>query len=369
MRVALEGNAFLGDQVDGGSAAFSASPFSPGAVFLAARDNLVVGAGSGFSFGPQEGTPAAHVEADLANNTIVDSVNDGIALSGLPGSHLTVRVANNVLAGSGGFGLDISTGGDLELNERANDFFENAAGTMPAPWSLGPGSRTDDPRFRAPQLLDYSLLPGSPLVDAGDDGSATTQALDANAALRIARGGVDIGAFEQPVDCSETATTSHPGRFGTAAAMIRDRLRATAFDSTHDDWQWVQVDFGCAGLFRGLRRFMSVDEFEADGARSFQGESVSTSVDGILWSQLPAASTWGWEEYVNYLPAHWHTVEYGWSAWLVALEPVPARYVRFHWDGNHDLLREVEILFHGEPPLFQDDFESADLSRWSDTGP
>lgn len=140
--------------------------------------------------------------------------------------------------------------------------------------------------------------------------------------------------------CTPSVTASHAGINGTIPANIFDRSTSTFFKTSHLDWQYVQIDLGCAIPFTGLRRSMT-----GSGSRLNEGEQIQISTNGTTWTQLTGPTTFGWNSYTNYganLHA-WRNVPYGWSAWLRPNTPSTIRYLRFHWDGNNDQLDEVQI--------------------------
>lgn len=150
-----------------------------------------------------------------------------------------------------------------------------------------------------------------------------------------------------PVErCSVVVTTSHTGQ-GTGA-LARDGNPETGFVSSHRDWQFLQVDFGCAGSFRGLRR-MLVGGSMGSTSRGLQGEGVAHSLDGQTWTTLTAATSSGWEGGVAYAPSAWHSLPIGWTPFIRPKSAVTARFVRFNWDGDGDSLREVDIDFAAAP--------------------
>ena len=143
--------------------------------------------------------------------------------------------------------------------------------------------------------------------------------------------------------CVPTIVANKPGLNGTKANMAVDRDTNTYFESSHNNWQYLQIDLGCLQRMTGLRRHMTRRNHNELGTRDLQGESVAVSQDSSTWTYLLVSNTSGWDPYVNYHPRAWHSVEYGWSKWLRPDQPLQVRYVRFLWDGNHDLLTEVEI--------------------------
>lgn len=148
-------------------------------------------------------------------------------------------------------------------------------------------------------------------------------------------------------DAAPVVTGDRTGLNGTTHAMAFDGSLTTSFRSSYDDWQYLQVDFGVAGRFSGLRRYMTSNGTSIAGQRTTQGEGAQYSLDGANWFELTAHNTRGWEDYFNYGARQhaWRNLAYGWSAWLDVTNPVSARYVRFNWDGANDALNEVEIGF------------------------
>ncbi len=155
-------------------------------------------------------------------------------------------------------------------------------------------------------------------------------------------------------DCTPVVTGDQAGEASTTHAMAYDDDTATFFNSSYDNWQYIQVDFNCVGFFSALRRYMSRDGTDTSGHRSLQGEGVSYSLDGVNWTDLTGDTTNGWEDYVNYVPHAWHSVMYGWSAWLNVNSPVQARHVRFRWDDNFDAINEIELIFRPQSACQED---------------
>ncbi len=143
--------------------------------------------------------------------------------------------------------------------------------------------------------------------------------------------------------CDSTVSTSASGLYGTTPPMAFDGTNATAFRSSNNNWQFLQLRFDCEIELTALRRFMTPNGSSTNGHRGWQGEQVSYSLDGQTFHYITPAASSGWESYVAYHPRAWHSVEYGLSRWLVPDQKIRARYVRFHWDGNYDYLHEVEL--------------------------
>ncbi|HUO72297.1 MAG TPA: choice-of-anchor Q domain-containing protein [Solirubrobacteraceae bacterium] len=158
-----------------------------GAAEVRILDNLVTGQGGNAGL-----TGAIALEADapgpfaatVVNNTVADG-EIGIATRG---NLMTGLVANNIVTNNTTWGIRIDP---PNLANSNNLVFGNATD----PFTPGPGTVTLDPLFVS--VSDFLLQPGSPAIDAGDDGSVPadlTTDLDGNP--RIQGSHVDIGAYE-----------------------------------------------------------------------------------------------------------------------------------------------------------------------------
>lgn len=149
-------------------------------------------------------------------------------------------------------------------------------------------------------------------------------------------------------DCDPSVSSDQPSVNGAPAAVMYDGNIGSVFESTWQDWQYMQIDFHCTFRLSAMRRLM-LNANPALAVRNGQGEGFAYSMDGATWTAVTADATIGWEGYDNYGAAHsaWDRVVYGWSAWLTLKTPVEARFLRFQWDGDHDAVGEVEVLFPG----------------------
>src|SRR5262249_52966059 len=138
---------------------------------------------------------------------------------------------------------------------------------------------------------------------------------------------------------SRILSSDRSGQSGSTPWSVIDNDVQSGFRTGYLNWQYVRVDFGRPVVISGLRRNMRGAGFD----RGRQGEKISYSNDGTTWTFFSSDTATGWEDYNNYRPSAWHSVRYGWSAWIRPRSPISARYVRFHWDGNNDELNEVEI--------------------------
>ncbi len=166
-------------------------------------------------------------------------------------------------------------------------------------------------------------------------------------------GGIEVDHLQYNRPATPVVSGDRPGDGGTTHAMAYDGDVATFFDSTYDNWQYVQIDTRAVGELSALRRNMSRDGSDTSGHRGIQGETVSYSLDGANWTSLTGDTTNGWQRYVNYGATNqaWRSVEYGWTNWLNLNTPVQARYVRFGWDDASDALHEIELVFTGATPV------------------
>jgi hypothetical protein len=167
----------------------------------------------------------------------------------------------------------------------------------------------------------------------------------------IGQVGRAVAVSPAPCGTAPVVTADRPAVPNRHAGNAFDGQSATFFFSSYDNWQYLQVDFGCVGTFTGLRRLMTLGFSQVVTNRGPQGEAASYSLDGQQWTPLTGSTTSGWASFVNYRPHAWHSLPYGWSPTLELDVPVQARYVRFSWDGAGDLLHEVDIDFSVPAPL------------------
>lgn len=170
--------------------------------------------------------------------------------------------------------------------------------------------------------------------------------------------GLPAPADAHPVCSGATVTGDRPGVNGSPHSNAFDGNEQTPFYSSYDNWQYVRIDVGCVAEFSGIRRRMGFPTgfgqgigISFSGDRDRQGEAVAFSVDGRNWDHITHDNSSGWEANGPYASRAWHSVEYGWSDWLRLDTPVDARYVLFRWDGDGDLLYEVDIDLDEAPPL------------------
>ena len=154
--------------------------------------------------------------------------------------------------------------------------------------------------------------------------------------------------------CSPSATANRSGLSGTTPQLAIDNNVQSGFRSSFNDWQYIQLDFQCIREFRGFRRYMSYLDVSGlpstRGVRGHrtrqQGEGMLYSIDGQTWARLPNAASFGWDIYDTLgRPSAWYGLPYGWSAWIVPSSPVYARYIRFNWDGDIDVVNELQFNF------------------------
>ena len=135
-------------------------------------------------------------------------------------------------------------------------------------------------------------------------------------------------------------TSDRAGTNGTTPWNVVDGDTAVGFQSGYNDWQYVVVNFGRPVQLLRLRRNMN-----GPWDRNNQGESIEVATSGSSFQQIVAAEVQGWEAYPNYgsTSAGWHSVTYGWSPWLELKTPRTVQSVKFRWDGNSDILEELDL--------------------------
>ncbi len=143
---------------------------------------------------------------------------------------------------------------------------------------------------------------------------------------------------------ARTVSSSRAAINRTSVWNVIDSSPRSGLYTGYQNWQSVTIDLGRLIRLSRLRRHMA----GIFSSRGIQGESWATSTDGASFQNLVASDVTGWEGYVNYLPHAWHSLPYGWSAWLNLEAPRLVRFIRFSWDGNSDSVNEVE--FQQVPP-------------------
>jgi predicted outer membrane repeat protein len=125
-------------------------------------------------------------EPTLINSTIVENTAgvDGGGVASESGQGRGPTIINSILWNNSG--LEIFD----DLSSLTSAFYSNIEGGY-----SGTGNIDLDPSFVDAAAGDYSLAPGSPCIDAGDNASVSTS-FDLNGDPRITNGTVDMGAYE-----------------------------------------------------------------------------------------------------------------------------------------------------------------------------
>jgi hypothetical protein len=134
------------------------------------------------------------VRAALVNNTLADNTGRVELDFGPPiAAEADVTFVNNIVRTSAARTMATCTG-DVDFR---NNLFHASNGAKVSGCDISNGLVTDDPRFvDAPGLHAYWLAPGSPAIDAGDDGAVERIHRDRRGAPRIMGDAVDLGAYE-----------------------------------------------------------------------------------------------------------------------------------------------------------------------------
>jgi len=189
-------------------------------------NNIIVGAGSGITFWPGDGSGGEFDRSRLindviANNTLVEAQNSGTGitimqppLAGLP--HTNTRVANNIILQSSGTMAEVGTAAGLT-------FDHNLWSRTPLEDVRGAGDVYADPQLVDPNhvriagsvdAIWYKLSAASPAINAG----ATVAGVDTDYWNTSRGNSVDIGAHEYiflstptPISMTPTPLPEVPG--------------------------------------------------------------------------------------------------------------------------------------------------------------
>jgi parallel beta-helix repeat protein len=160
-------------------------------------NNIIVGAGSGITFWPGDGSDGEFDRSRLINdviahNTLVEAQNNGTGitimrppLAGL--AHTNTRIANNIILQSSGTMAKVDTAAGLT-------FDHNIWSRIPSTNVQGVGDIYADPQLA---ILNHTRIPGS-VVDACYKLSASSPAINAGAILA----GVSTDYWDNPRDNS-----------------------------------------------------------------------------------------------------------------------------------------------------------------------
>ncbi len=176
----------------------------------------ILGAGVSTIFGYTD-------SAQIFNNTFYKNttwVTDKINTSPVPRTVYT----NNVFLDN----RDFLTGNPtipVSLGQDSSYFSHNLmdvdCSTIPVRVTCGPNNLFNlDPLFRDTANHDYSLLPCSPLINAGSNAAAAGILTDLTGNPRILEGTVDIGAYEAPAFALAAEPEVHPACVGAPNGSI-----------------------------------------------------------------------------------------------------------------------------------------------------
>ena len=174
--------------------------------------------------------------------------------------------------------------------------------------------------------------------------------------IAVALSLLDPGEADAQSCPTPVVTGSHSGLSGTTHAAVVDGSLWGYFQSSHDNWQTLQIDYRCTRTLYGVRRAMgrivpagpSWYTISFIGTRPSQGEKFAYSMDGANWTEITDGTSTGWEGYNPYARGlAWSRAPYGWTEHLRLDTPAQARFLRYSWDGERDLVNEIEADFIG----------------------
>ena len=183
----IENNTIVGNIASTGGGIYSRK--DPSATIIAA--NTISGNGS-YATGYYDGSAIYCYDSSptIANNTLTNNMG-GIALDATS----SPTIVNTIVAySSWGLSAPAATTATLRCNCIYGNRLFNYAG-VPDPTGSN-GNISVDPKLAASRYHDLHIQPGSPCVDAGDDGAVQAGLTDLDGQPRVAGRQVDIGADE-----------------------------------------------------------------------------------------------------------------------------------------------------------------------------
>ena len=212
------GNRISGSYGDG----ISFVQFGAGITAVRILGNLAIGqTGGPRAIFLDDSSGGGGLTATVVNNTVAGGAF-GILTSG---GNLSGLIANNIVSGMSAEGLGIGPSVTATVANRNNLVFGNGSDMF----TPGPGTVFGDPLFIDPSHGNYHLKPGSPAIDAGDDGAVPSDlAADLDGNPRIQGTHVDLGAFEGPGPSAAGAPRAFTGemRIEIGGSQLHPRIYA-----------------------------------------------------------------------------------------------------------------------------------------------
>ena len=102
-----------------------------------------------------------------------------------------------------------------------------------------------------------------------------------------------------------TVSGDAEGLNGTTHSFAVDDNIQTYFKSSHNDWQYIQIEIDEDVQIHAFRRYMSIDADNYEKrARGCKGEGFSYSSNGSDWYEIKTYDAIGWEDYFEYSAPH-----------------------------------------------------------------
>lgn len=270
----IRGNLIVGNEAQSGGGIYWVTPSSVPGILLV--NNTIVGnlssAGSGlYSGGYEQNTR-------LWNNIIVAAPGQTAVLCGSAASFTPAFFANDVYSATGAAYGGICT---------------DQTGTN--------GNISADPLFVDPSRGDYHVLPGSPVIDAGNNAAPGLPTADVDGHSRILDGNgdtvptVDIGADEA------ASTGSAPGPFNKSSPpnAAQDQKRALLLTweasdgATAYEYCYDKIDNNaCDGTWTPAWGSTRATLFGVDGGTTYYWQVRAINGAGVTYAQGGSSAFW-----------------------------------------------------------------------------
>jgi parallel beta-helix repeat protein len=271
--VEIASNSFYGNSAAAGSGVGCYFVTDAKVLFNIAWDNVFNGTGYGFQSG---GIYLGGTNSSVVSNTVAYNAH-GITIYDGTG----VEVKNNVVVSNDGRGIVPS-----DAISGFNCICDNGEGDSP-----GPDDISQDPAFFDVYNCDYSLLPGSPCIDAGDPDPIYNDPDGTRC---------DIGAIPF---CSVDMPVAYDVQFGPDFIDHEIRTQApiifwTYIDTATSTQEQYEIEIGTDTGWETAEMWSTGTVYSPDTSASYAGLPLTDHVYYYLRIRLNNGISWGsWKQY------------------------------------------------------------------------